>query len=871
MTEGFPTIVTSRRLVPNAFPPAEPYPYRIAIIGEAPGEDEENVCYPFVGRSGKYLNAKLADAGIDRNRCFTGNVCQVRPPGNRIEAFPWDGEEIQNGLKQLRLDIEQFQPNICVLLGNTPLRAARGESKVSKLRGSLFRGSVDSSPFYQKKCVASLHPAFVLREFSGNPLLGFDLVRARQEGETSELSLPSRELNPDLDPGTILHLLETWPSGLRCSVDIEGGLPNWAVNDGVRKDSKKRRHIGWRCVALSASPTKAFAIPWWKFSEPDHARILQAFARLMYREDVPKVLQNSLYDCFVLAFGYGCPIRGVAEDTMLKGWEVYSELPKGLGTQASIWTREPFWKDEDMYESTGDALAVGCCKDTAVTLEICNAQDAALDAAGRTHYYKNIEMLQPLLYMELRGIKYDQENVARHLREVRTTGWDEVKDGVTIHHKPIAVVGEELCQMAGTELRGDGGSLSAKRLAKCLYETKKYPPQYKKENGRLTTKLTTDVEAILSLRKKLPSDQFLDGILRHRHLEGILETLSIKPDADGRVRCGYNVVGTETGRLTCYTSPTGAGANLQTITKKLRKNYIADAGYDFFQCDLSGADGWTVAAHCEKLGDDTMLRDYVAGLKPAKIIAGLHCFGSEFNELDRESLVFWGDEERFTCISKVVGTGIYDCAKQIQHGSNYLMGIPTMQKNIMIKSFKQSGTPIYMEHRDGKHLQGLYFSRYPGVRTWHQFSEAQVVAFGKLTSASGHTRIFFGRRQGPNIHDTVAEYLADEPQQNTTWATNLAMLNLWNDPENRKGGVVLKNAWDTWIATLEGQPGALLIEPLHSVHDALCGQCHTTLRPWATTKLKQWFNNTLRIANMDIVIPFEGAFGPSWGVTPHKI
>jgi DNA polymerase I-like protein with 3'-5' exonuclease and polymerase domains len=204
-------------------------------------------------------------------------------------------------------------------------------------------------------------------------------------------------------------------------------------------------------------------------------------------------------------------------------------------------------------------------------------------------------MLNPLLYMELRGINYDKENA------------DRLKAVDALEHTAI---GDTLCKTAGVELRGPKGSLVPQRLAKYLYETAGYPAQYKKENGRKTESYTTDVEAILSLRRKLPNDPFLNGILRHRHLEGRIETLSILPDPDGRVRCGYNVVGTETGRLTCYTSPTGAGANLQTITKSLRGNYLADPGYDFFQCDLAGADGWTVAAHCARLGDPTMLEDY---------------------------------------------------------------------------------------------------------------------------------------------------------------------------------------------------------------------------------------------------------------------
>src|SRR2546430_4011359 len=204
-TEGivFPSIVTSHRTVPNEQPLVEPNLYRIAIIGEAPGEDEENHRRPFVGKSGNFLTNILRDVGIERQVCLMGNVCQVRPPGNKIELFSWGGEEIQGGLELLREDIRRYNPNICVLLGNTPLRAAHGHSsKVTEWRGSLFECNELTSPFFGRKCIAALHPAFVLREISGFPLLKFDLKRARDERTTPKLTLPQRELITNYDAGT---------------------------------------------------------------------------------------------------------------------------------------------------------------------------------------------------------------------------------------------------------------------------------------------------------------------------------------------------------------------------------------------------------------------------------------------------------------------------------------------------------------------------------------------------------------------------------------------------------------------------------------------------------------------------------------------
>jgi DNA polymerase I-like protein with 3'-5' exonuclease and polymerase domains len=634
-------------------------------------------------------------------------------------------------------------------------------------------------------------------------------------------------------------------------MDIEGGLPiNLVHPDEVIRNKKKpkdqRRTYGWPCVGISARPGKAYVIRWNTFSVDDHCRVLRAFARLMDRLDVPKVLQNQLYDNFVLTYGYRIPIRNVSDDTMISGWEVYSELPRGLSTQASIYTREPHWKDDSMYESDGVGLARGCGIDCCVTAEISQAHLGILEnepeyRPANIHYRKMIELQKPFLFMELRGIAYDKE---------------KQKELQAVNKGEIVPVAERLTAFAGFDIRGQKGSISSQRLNRSLYlgentASFRYPPQYKKENGRKTDKLTSDVEALLALKKQFPDDQFLTDVLLHRHLEGIRETLAIDCDSDGRVRCGYSLEA-ETGRVKCYTSPTGSGANLQTIQKDLRVLYGANPGFDFFQADLEGADGWTVAAHCARLGDSTMLDDYLAGMKPAKIIALLYYFGPVINTLSRSDLK-WLHDNVFPVVQKIVGKWLYMGCKRVQHGSNYLMGIPTMQLNVLRDSYKESGTPIYLAYGDAKTLQDLYFIRYHGVKAWHAWAEATIIAKGILTAASGQVRVFFGGRSGQRLHDTLKEFLAHEPQANTTWATNMAMLNLWNDPENRRSN------------------GSLVIEPLHQIHDALCGQWPQYRRDWAKEKIRAYFNNELIIAGIKIKIPFDGGWGQNWKETTNKI
>ncbi len=843
---------------------------KVAIVVAAPDEEAEAYGVPIAGKTGNFLFAVCKAAGLDPQATLIIPMypCKVA----RNHYIPVDNPMLDEPKMKLRQLLETWKPNIVVWLGpaigyakaKCPQTWAGATAYGAAWRGSLFLAD-GATPFYGIKSICTYEPVSVLREYQLMPLMQFDLKRAASEALSPELLLPTLSIATFLAADEICLRLDTWPSGHPLCLDIEGGLPiNMVHPKAVAKLSKGARlgRYNWSCVGICGTSGAAFTIPWLRYSDIDCARMLRAFARLMARTDVPKVLQNQLYDNFCLSYGYGIPILNVTQDVMIKSYEVYAELPRGLATQASIWTKIPHWKDDSMYVDRGEGLYRGCAIDVIATMEISRAQDAVLHGSGLTHYHKTISLQKPFLYMELRGIRYDQENANKLAAETQAD---------------LDAVGAEIERLAGMSLRGPAGSLSSKKLCECLYSRWGYPPQYKKEHGRKTDKLTADKEALLRLARGRETDPLLAGILRHRHLEGTRETLAITADPDGRVRAGYSLEA-ETGRVKCYTSPTGSGANLQTIQSQLRQNYIADPGHSFFQCDLEGADGWTVAAHCARLGDRNMLEDYLIGMKPAKLIALMYVTGACINDMSRSD-VKWLHDNLFPIVSKSVGSWVYMGSKRVQHGSNYLMMIPTMQLNVLIDSYKVTGKPIYLDSAAAVELQQNYFARYPGVQIWHNFSESALVATGKLTASSGNIRVFFGRRFGPELKVTLREYLAHEPQHNTTWATNLAMIKLWEDPANR----VVKVLSPTAVVSGDGTthiihgierklvPGSLLIEPLHQVHDALCGQFPTCIRTWAAARIRSYFNNTLTIAQQDIIIPFEGKYGPSWGQQPYKI
>lgn len=896
-------------IVPNKFPSIR-IAKRIALIGEAPGADEERLGIPFVGASGRFLSALLARSGVSKDACFVGNISQHRPPDNKIVAFAWNGLQIQHGLDQLRKDIEAFNPNVCVLLGNTALKAAMDVTtdhplipRAFKFKNADWRGSIivpdnAASPFYKRKCIPSYHPAYCLRDYSCTPLLEFDLRRAVGESLTPEHHpRPRRVIVPASADEACAEMLRIRNARLLTGTDIEG---YWN---------------GLTCIAFANDPLCALVIPFVRrngtryWPEHEEPLIWRAVAELLEDPDLPKVLQNGLYDRFALGYGHGIRVRNCAEDTMLKWWELYAELPKALDVQTSILVPDvPYYKGTS--KTTDDAtyfLYNGM--DAMVTLEIAQTLDHVnhrdMPECAKEHYRFNNAILNPLLYMEQRGMLYDslgaelrrdQLRDKLHEAQARLNGltgrWCKSVDemwsiarsrmgfvrasiaprdfaGIAANAlkasredaERLAVLMSEPCPTLATlgeieNLIGVSLNLSSDdQTIPFLYEELKLPTQTKKSkdaHGNEVVHPTADYEALLKLSKLLQREgdatrlAIVHLAIEIRALETRQRMLGIQADPDGRIRCGYNVVGSETGRIQCYTSPTGSGYNLQTIPDYSnpadapggitgdRDLFVADPGYWFFECDLKGADGWTVAAYAAMLGDPTMLNDYKNGIAPFDILTlKLRGITGDYASYD------WLREAR-----KQVKKTDWDrfAMKRVQHGGCYLEGALVMSNNIL----KDSEGKCFIEPSECLRIRdGIFFARYPGVRRWHGWVQSRLRERPELTAASGQVRKFFGRPD-----EILTSAIAYEPQTNTTHAVKLALYRLWTDPENRVayGGSV-----------------SLIVQPLHTVHDSLCGQFRKDDTPWAVGKIRDWFNNPLTIAGQSITIPFDGAYGTAWG------
>jgi DNA polymerase len=126
------------------------------LIGEAPGETEDQTGRPFMGRAGQLLTQMLTSVGLDREQdTYITNVVKCRPPGNRV---PTDEEKVTCRpylLDQIRL----IAPPLIVLVGATALKGVLDiQQPITRIRGQWLQ-----TPFEGSRAMAIFHPAYLLR------------------------------------------------------------------------------------------------------------------------------------------------------------------------------------------------------------------------------------------------------------------------------------------------------------------------------------------------------------------------------------------------------------------------------------------------------------------------------------------------------------------------------------------------------------------------------------------------------------------------------------------------------------------------------------------------------------------------------------
>lgn len=108
---------------------------KILLIGEGPGQHEDEQGIPFVGKAGMLLDDMLEIIGLDREKVYIANIVKCRPPHNRD---PLNVEQ-DACIGWLRRQTALLRPKIIVCLGRIAAKAIIKEDfRITSEHGQWF-------------------------------------------------------------------------------------------------------------------------------------------------------------------------------------------------------------------------------------------------------------------------------------------------------------------------------------------------------------------------------------------------------------------------------------------------------------------------------------------------------------------------------------------------------------------------------------------------------------------------------------------------------------------------------------------------------------------------------------------------------------
>lgn len=748
---------------------------KIAVVGESPSYEEIAAVLPFVGPSGRFLDSLLNSAGISRSECWVTNVCKyfVTPNAKYGRKIPFqvrarnDGIDLDVQINDLRNELLTIRPNVIIALGGTALWALTGKVGIQKFRGSKLLA-------FGMKCIPSYHPAHILHQegeatgYWQKQILLFDLKRAFKESHNSELVLPSRTLQVIKHSGELHEFIRATEGAQHPAIDIEAYncIPV--------------------CIGISFHPSYGVTVPLW---HNNPTSIWIQLAEFLAKHDV--IGQNFRYDRDKIK-RLGFIIRSLYSDTMLKAFAINPELPKNLAFNTSIYTEEPYYKDEGMYEGSENDLFIGCARDACVTKEIDIAQDKDIDNMNLRSYYENflIPLHDLYLHIENNGLNTDLS-----IREKLIKKYVEQDEDVRY----------KLFKIAGNYVNSN----SWQQVAKQLFDVWGLPK--KKTNEE-------DLTGLLNSKfiKKQEQIDFINLILEDRRIKKTLSGHLTAPlDFDGKMRTSYFIC-LETGRSsTSQQEPPirprvialdeqgkkkkrSLGTAFQTMTKHgdigadVREQYVPSPRHIFLQADSSQAEARVIFLLAE---------DYEA-LK-------------DIDEHDYHALTaswFFGGTE-FDYSKKVLGyeSPIRFAGKTLRHAGH--LGAKgrraSIECNTQARKYK---IDIKINERQADVALNIFHKKQPKIKNVFQAQVRECIDKDRklrapvphgINAELGGTRTFF-ERAGDELYREAYSYL---PQRTVS--------------ENTKSAALRIRKRSKWIKILGESHDALLVEvPMESAQES---------------------------------------------------
>lgn len=527
---------------------------KIIFLGQAPSYVEKRMQRPLVGPAGEVFNDCLHASGLIRAEAYILNVWPYEVTTNKITNIITheNGEVLWRpkmglsafGYQEAQPTLERIQrstANLIVTLGAQAMELMVGRRPLTKWRGSILQGK------HGKKVIPTFHPAATLHGvYLWRYTIINDFGKARAEKEYADLRLPKR--NHIIAP----RLREVLEYMAECRREASFSTDHEVINHQSA------------CFSLCFQPFETMTVPFTKqdgshyWTEDEEGQIWLAYAGLMEDEAIDKINQNLIgFDAPFLVQQNNIITAGFLGDNMIAQNIMYPEFLKGLDFITSIYTREPYYKDEGkMWKGIAGPIEqfwTYCGKDAAVSMEAWGQQSDEMTEKGFWPTYNMTAALyRPLTYMTVRGFAVDHAALALTKERVRQ---DIVK-----RYEELKAVSE-----------WDFNPNSPKQCQQYFYVTKGIKPYI-----GATGNPTTDDKALARIfrRYNLREAKLVQEI---RGLEKLMGTyMEVGFDADGRLRSSWNPRGTWTGRLSSSASVFGTGLNMQNLHPQYKNFLVAD-------------------------------------------------------------------------------------------------------------------------------------------------------------------------------------------------------------------------------------------------------------------------------------------------------
>lgn len=434
------------------------------------------------------------------------------------------------------------------------------------------------------------------------------------------------------------------------------------------------------------------------------------------------------------------------------------------------------------------------CEDCVRTDECARVEKGIIDKFGlqEPEAFQQ-SMFYPVLAAMLQGVRIDlkaRNDMAMELIE-------EIEKRKAYFHQ---VLGHDL------------NPASTKQMQQLFYDDLKLPIILKRRAKGPSTP-TLDDDALNKLMSKEPLIRpLVKNIQEYRSLGVFLNTfVQAELDPDRRMRCSYNICGTETYRLSSSANAFGRGTNLQNIPKgskgkeaedlslpNIRKIFIPDPGMTFFDMDLDRADLQVVVWEC----DDKDLKMALRMGLDMHLMNACSIFnikGIPYEELTETHPNYKEHRER-------IGEDKRQKAKQGVHATNYGCKGRTLSQHL--------NSTV---HEADKFISS-WLAAHPGVGKWHLRTEQQLRTRRYVENKFGYRRFYFDRVEG-----LLPEALAWVPQSTVALTINRIWLNIHRNLSKD-------------------------VKVLLQVHDSLAGQFPTNQSQLLLPLIKQ---------NAQIVIPYD--------------